>query len=399
MMTRCTLVVASGPGREEGLNRALGSVFMRPGGRICDGGIVLWEGEVPRPLTGRWEPYGVMFVPSAPGTFVRSPHIAAQMAAEDPAVGWVLWLQDDEVVLPSEHPVHATFAARFGMAPAVLPVPISPALVDINPRETPAMYALVLYGDKGVPEPRVLSGAWKWPRWTRPSIRVVGWDDPGDVPVAAGLVIGRVRFGAPAGAPTRVNAGAGPRWASGWVNVDHDPSFAPDEEVRLDCEALPFADGSVRAIYASHMFDHLDAMAGQHFLAECRRVLAPKASLRVSVCDLAVFVQKMQSASLDDFAYMQPPIYRQFRSQGFKFGCIATGAFGGREWYTGHRQLYDAEALMEACGMAGFKDVTRVRDPAEIQDVTKMNTEDRSPEFWDVDDIFPDHTLIVEARG
>lgn len=49
---------------------------------------------------------------------------------------------------------------------------------------------------------------------------------------------------------------------------------------------IPHAAGSVDAIYASHMLEHLDRAGARAFLAECRRVLKPGGILRLAVQDL-----------------------------------------------------------------------------------------------------------------
>jgi len=51
-------------------------------------------------------------------------------------------------------------------------------------------------------------------------------------------------------------------------------------------KGIPFADGSVDAVYHSHMLEHIDRDAVPGFLAEVRRVLRPGGTHRIVVPDL-----------------------------------------------------------------------------------------------------------------
>jgi len=56
----------------------------------------------------------------------------------------------------------------------------------------------------------------------------------------------------------------------------------------LECDlshGICFPDGSMDAVYASHMLEHLDRHAVPALLAECRRVLRPGGVLRLAVPD------------------------------------------------------------------------------------------------------------------
>lgn len=88
-----------------------------------------------------------------------------------------------------------------------------------------------------------------------------------------------------------VNLGAGPRGRDGWVNVDAVP--APGVNCLYDCRRrLPFPDGSVRAIFCEHFFEHVDYTEEvPFFLAECRRVLAPGGVLRIVVPDFELYAR------------------------------------------------------------------------------------------------------------
>lgn len=83
----------------------------------------------------------------------------------------------------------------------------------------------------------------------------------------------------------RINLGCGRCFHPDWVNLDS----APGDPGVLPCDVrrpLPFADGSVDAIYSSHLLEHLTADEGAALLAECFRVLKPGGIIRVVVPDL-----------------------------------------------------------------------------------------------------------------
>ena len=67
----------------------------------------------------------------------------------------------------------------------------------------------------------------------------------------------------------------------------------PDVDYLGNCTDLSqFADASIEAIYAAHVFEHLDYQTElQQTLAECHRVLAGGGELMVSVPNLGVLCQ------------------------------------------------------------------------------------------------------------
>ena len=61
----------------------------------------------------------------------------------------------------------------------------------------------------------------------------------------------------------------------------------PDSIVVHDLrKGIPFADGSVDAVYHSHFLEHLDRRSARAFLLEVRRVLKPGGVQRIAVPDL-----------------------------------------------------------------------------------------------------------------
>lgn len=85
--------------------------------------------------------------------------------------------------------------------------------------------------------------------------------------------------------PVLVNIGCGRVWHPYWINLDHQPT-SPEVRAFDIRKPLPFEDGTVDAVYASHVLEHLDFEEGTRLLRECRRVLKPGGVVRIVVPDL-----------------------------------------------------------------------------------------------------------------
>ena len=82
-----------------------------------------------------------------------------------------------------------------------------------------------------------------------------------------------------------VNFGCGEVYHRDWQNFDvrGDGREVRAWDVR---RPLPFGDGTVDAVYHSHLLEHLDAGAARAFLGECFRILRPGGTIRIAVPDL-----------------------------------------------------------------------------------------------------------------
>jgi SAM-dependent methyltransferase len=80
----------------------------------------------------------------------------------------------------------------------------------------------------------------------------------------------------------KLNLGCGYQQIAGFTGVDFDESLSPD--VVASVESLPFEDGSIEEIYASHVLEHvaMDSPA----LSEWYRVLQPGGLITVAVPDI-----------------------------------------------------------------------------------------------------------------
>lgn len=116
----------------------------------------------------------------------------------------------------------------------------------------------------------------------------------------------------------RLNLGSGRTATPGWVCIDRSPNIwlsrfpfvkrllgrlgilseghmAPWdlEVVRGDVRALGYSDGSVDAIYSSHMLEHIYLADARQVLREARRVLKPNGVLRLALPDAAEHARRL----------------------------------------------------------------------------------------------------------
>jgi SAM-dependent methyltransferase len=123
-------------------------------------------------------------------------------------------------------------------------------------------------------------------------------------------------------ADRRLNLGCGLHAPEGWTNIDRSPSLTldrlpvvravlhrvgllseghmtswPRNIKRIDVtKRLPYRDGSIAAIYSSHMLEHLYFDQARSLLRECRRVLRPEGVLRLALPDACEIARQLLQA-------------------------------------------------------------------------------------------------------
>lgn len=146
------------------------------------------------------------------------------------------------------------------------------------------------------------------------------------------------------------------RWGS---NVFHHDVRKP----------LPWPEGSFRAVYASHLLEHLHLGEGRRLLHECRRVLRVGGVLRIVVPDL-------RAAAADYLAGRVHPL--TWHPEGLRIGPCEefnlrvmyheTEPPGGglilrsyrlHNAFHQHKWMYDEEAVLRSFADAGFVDCAR----------------------------------------
>jgi SAM-dependent methyltransferase len=143
----------------------------------------------------------------------------------------------------------------------------------------------------------------------------------------------------------RLHFGCGRDKRAGWINVDTNASLAPD--VVADVHDLrQFADASVDAIEANHLFEHLPYNQALRALKEWRRVLRPSGELFLELPDLEACI-RILGRYTDD--------------RGFDLGLIGIHGWPPMVEEEGvpqiHKWSWTRSALGRALHDAGFKDV------------------------------------------
>jgi predicted SAM-dependent methyltransferase len=140
----------------------------------------------------------------------------------------------------------------------------------------------------------------------------------------------------------RLHLGSGELPRPSWVNVD---LFGVPVQLIWNLKRkLPFADGSVDAIFHEHMLEHLPIDCGLGLTAECYRVLKPGGVLRIAVPDVQIY-----------FGYYDRQAIPEARNQRWTPMMNVLEEFYGQ----GHRIMYDFQTLALLCHAAGFPDVER----------------------------------------
>jgi SAM-dependent methyltransferase len=195
----------------------------------------------------------------------------------------------------------------------------------------------------------------------------------------------------------KIHVGCGATPTPGWVNFDDsvsirmarypgissvlarlrliDPQSAslaatsPLDSIRFANAAarIPYASGTVAAVYSSHMIEHLDRREARSFLAEARRVLRPGGVLRLAALDLSRLVdQYLSSGDADAFVGrtrigLDRPAGRRERARWMLIGPRR------------HLWMYDGASLARLLRDTGFVDVaveppgvTRIVDPGGL---------------------------------
>ena len=80
----------------------------------------------------------------------------------------------------------------------------------------------------------------------------------------------------------KINLGSGNKRFPDYYNVDSDPNCNPDYVVKLGEECLPFADNTVNAVIAHHVFEHIGE-GFFFFLKDLYRVCRDGATIDVHV--------------------------------------------------------------------------------------------------------------------
>jgi predicted SAM-dependent methyltransferase len=147
--------------------------------------------------------------------------------------------------------------------------------------------------------------------------------------------------------PVRLNLGSGRAPIPGFVNVDILPD-EPGVDVVADIgEPLPFDDGSVDLIYASHVLEHFPHGDVPRILGHWRRVLRDGGELLIGVPDLDAIAAELVRRR----GWFTPP-----------FDPWLGAIYGGqKDAYDFHKGGFTAPWLAYLLTQAGFGTIKRVK--------------------------------------
>ncbi|MDP9090148.1 MAG: methyltransferase domain-containing protein [Pseudomonadota bacterium] len=156
----------------------------------------------------------------------------------------------------------------------------------------------------------------------------------------------------------KLHIGCGKAVLDGWINIDVHP--APLSMNVL--WGLPFADGSVRYIFVSHLLEHLFYPRDvKPFLAEVGRVLAPEGIVRFVVPDIEQCIEAYVNNDREFFGNRRET-WTWWPENPTRLEDFLAYAGAGAEpayLFESHKYGYDFETLSRVLSDAGFGSITR----------------------------------------
>jgi predicted SAM-dependent methyltransferase len=195
-----------------------------------------------------------------------------------------------------------------------------------------------------------------------------------------------------AGTPYLLHLGCGTTAPEGWVNLDGSWNawlaqrpllrraaellrLIPEQQRRIVWprgvahhalrKPLPFPDGSARAVYASHLLEHLYRDEAVRLVQDCFRVIRPRGVLRFVVPDLRRIVEEY----MGEFTFRSHPEWAGLpRAEVMNRRLLLRPPSAPRRsWINGlnqamndfhsHKWMYDAESLSLLLRECGFVEV------------------------------------------
>lgn len=144
-----------------------------------------------------------------------------------------------------------------------------------------------------------------------------------------------------------LNIGCGPKYIEGMINIDGN--IFRKKDMWLDVTiGLPFHNDCIKAIYASHILEHLNSRNIRKLLREFHRVLKPNGLVRIVVPSLEYAIQ---SYSLRETINL-PDWPDKYISDGGRFNNFM---LCGNQ----HFLMFDFSFLHELLREAGFQKIIR----------------------------------------
>lgn len=171
--------------------------------------------------------------------------------------------------------------------------------------------------------------------------------------------------------PYCLHFGPGPNWRkpnAHWVNVDVNPEWGDIVVDFTDFSGIPLEKASVRCIYGSHVFEHVNPWVADDLFAECARVIETGGVMRIVLPD----VQRSIKAYLNeesDFPLFERRRRRAKEMYGIDytlFDCLLedfVSRSGQRDLLgknpLAHQNAWDFDRISRDLQRAGFSRVER----------------------------------------
>jgi SAM-dependent methyltransferase len=175
----------------------------------------------------------------------------------------------------------------------------------------------------------------------------------------------------------RLHIGCGAGRPNGWVNIDVHPAPLAMNVLW----GLPFATGSARYVFVSHLLEHLFYPADvEPFLAEVRRVLAADGVLRIVVPDIEQCVEAYIKKDPSFFGARRET-WSWWPQNATRLEDFLAYAGAGPEpayLFEAHKYGYDFETLARVLKDAGFAGITRstymgsTHEPLRVDDASAV---------------------------
>ena len=155
--------------------------------------------------------------------------------------------------------------------------------------------------------------------------------------------------------PLKLDLGGGYRAGeNGWTTVDVSHECDLYWDLRY---GIPFPDGTVDALYSSHLFEHLSFEDGQALLREGLRALKPGGAFSIVVPNARMYVEHyLGIVDLpDDHFGWRPAYHDTTRIDALNYVAYMAGE---------HRYMFDQDNLLHVLRLAGYERVAeRAFDP------------------------------------
>lgn len=185
----------------------------------------------------------------------------------------------------------------------------------------------------------------------------------------------------------KIQIGAGPSNAAGWLNTDIEPTAG---QAFLDAtRPLPFTNGSVAYIFGEHVIEHITYEEALGFLKEVHRVLAPGGKIRMVTPNLLQFVSLFQEPNPKYIARKLDFHYWPANSPDPE----ALVLNNEMHWF-GHQFVYTPKLLKASYAEAGFADI-RQYHAGETGDEVFKQVEMRPQSEWRDVNLF--EAMAIEA--